>query len=328
MPVPSFGSNSQWDAMGVLLRDSLQGQGDYLTQQVGSLAWIEARVIAQMFQTAFNYLQLMSNQIQPASSSIYLPRWANVYNLQGLSNIEQILSTIGLIQSLTGTPPNYDNVNYILQQLLGQIYVGFVSGQTGLVSNPENQYLATYDPFLQVITEGNQYAMPLAELYVYVWQPRDNEDNKLITDLQFNSLVTSSYQQILNNWLPHYTEIITMNLQYSGNGNSGDYATGYNVVSGSATSTTLTGVNTTFTKDFFPQAAHNTLPFSIMRTPPIQIVDDAGKLQTYFVSLVNSDTSITLTSPIVNNITSRTYRTLGWCLDLEPPLNGGILFAV
>lgn len=323
--VPSFGKSSQSNPLNIFLKDNLAGMGDYLTQEVGSLAWIEARTYAQAQTTAFSFLQLLANQLQPGTSSIYLDQWAQVYNLQGLSLTQAIKEQIEVIQALTGTPPTLSNVIEYLQYILGNV---FLSVQW----TPENQYFATIDPYQDLIVDGYLYEMPLATLIVYVWQPRDNQDNLLMPTNVFNQLV-DTYKPILQSWAPHFTEIITMNLINRGNldgyngGNYNNYADGYNVVSGVTGSTTLTGVNTSFIVDFTLLPANNELPFCIARTPPIQIVDDTNVVQTYYVKSVANNTTLTLTSPIINTITSRTYRILGIAFDTSGMLDQGSLFS-
>lgn len=62
--------------------------------------------------------------------------------------------------------------------------------------------------------------------------------------------------------------------------------------------------------------------------PPLQVVDDAGVLQTYFVLSITDNTHLTLTTSLLNNITNRTYRTLGFILDTSGMLDfGGLMLA-
>ena len=328
MSSPPFGTNGSWNSTGILLRDALNGMGDFMTQEVGSLSWIEAKVMSQLCDTAFNFLDLMSNQIQPASASIYLPRWAQIYNLQGLSNTVAIQQQIQLIQSLTGTPPSLSEVRMLLSSVLGSCYI-----DTQWV--PENQGNATIDPYTDLVVDKLQYQMPLANFFVYIWQPRDNQDNLLMSNAQFTQVI-QSYQTLLNTWLPHFTQVITMNLVNRGNNdgygtgqygfNYNNYQDVFNVINCSAGTNVITGTNTTFTQDFFPQPGSSVLPYSIMRTPPIQIVDDTGQLQTYYVETVNSDTSMTLTTNVFNSITNRTFRGLGCVTDTPGMCDIGMLF--
>jgi hypothetical protein len=316
-----FGNNTQFSPFNIFQSDALSGMGDYFTQEVGSLNWIEATVQARMIDTAFNFMQLMSNQIQPSSASVFLDRWANIYNVQGLSNTQDIKDNLQLIQSLTGTPPTYANVNYLLQQLLGKIFLG-------LQWIPENQFLATINPQTLISNPVSQYQMPLSQLVIYVWQPRDNEDNFYISTPVFNNLI-NSVDSILKTWLPHYTKLVTMNLISLGADQT------VNTVTGKAGTIVLTGTNTTFTTDFYVIPGSDTLPYSIAITPPIQIVDDAATItsyldgyntvQTYYVADVLNDTLLYLTTPLIHDVTMRTYRCLGVPMDTPGVADGAAL---
>jgi hypothetical protein len=110
--------------------------------------------------------------------------------------------------------------------------------------------------------------------------------------------------------------------------NYNNYLDGYNVVSGTAGGTTITGTGTAFKT--YPDGSIGDFQGAVAQGffPPIQVVDDAGTLQTYYVSAVASNTSLTITVPIVNNITNRTYRTIGFVLDTDGILDFGGLFNV
>lgn len=329
MTIPPFGTSISNCNLITLLNDNLNTMGDYFNSQVGSLNWCECLVDARDQEAAYNLLNIMSRQLNPATATVWLDRWATIYNTAGAADVVTIQSYIGTLQKQFGTPPNLNNIRQYLAATLGNIFLD-------IQYNPENQYLATTDPYQDLIVEKLQYNQPLAVFFIYVWQPRDNQDNVLLNNAAFNQLV-NGFQQIMQNWLPHYAEIITMNLVNRGNQdgyaggynglNYNNYLDGYNVVSGTAGSTTLTGVGTTFTNDFFPQAGNSVdVPFSINRTPPIQIVDDTNMVQTYYVASITNDTSMTLTQPLINNITSRTYRTLGIVYDTSGMFDNSALF--
>jgi hypothetical protein len=312
----AFGRNSQWTPKNILLRDNLSGMGDYITDEVGSLNWIICNTNAQMDASAFNLVQLLSEQVNASTSSVYLPEWAQVYNLQGLSSTQAILEQIQLIQSITGTPPTLANVRSFLQAFLGQIFIDVQWA-------PENQQNATIDPITDLFIDNLPYEQPLANLLVYVWQPRDNQDNLLMPTPVFNSLL-ETYRPILQNWLPAFTQIETMNLVNLGN------QQGYNFPSYIITfagQTAVVGNNTTFTQDFFPQSGSTSVPFSINRNPPIQVVDANNVLQTYYVASVVNDGALHLTAPAVSNTNGfTTYRTLGFVTDTPGMVDGGSLF--
>lgn len=306
----------------------LNGMGDYLDNQVGSLNWIECYVLARALNNTKQFVKLMANQLSPASASIFLARWAAIYNALGLGNATAIQNNIELRQAEFGTPPILSNLITYLQNQLGSIFID-------LETVPELQPFATNDGYNQILVDGYQYQSPLSRTMVYVWQPRDNKDNLLMPNNIFNATV-ESYRQTIENWSPAYSEFITMNLTNRGNFdgygqgyngfNFNNYLDGYNVISGTAGSTTITGVNTTFL--LYNTGATGDFAGAVNEgfNPPLQVVDDLGVRQTYFVSSVQTNTKLTLTTPIINNITSRTYRTLGMIMDTNGMLDFGGLF--
>jgi hypothetical protein len=328
--VPAFGTALQSSDIAFALSDQLSGMGDYLTQEVGSLNWIECLTNARQITLAKQYITLLSNQLSPNSASVFLNRWAKIYNTLGLADPDSIIDFIELKQSEFGTPPILTNLISFMQGQLGSIFID-------LECTPELQGLATKDPTVQILQDGYSYQAPLNNVMVYVWQTRDNQDNLLIPNSIFNDTV-ESYRQIIDQWNPAYITFITMNLinrgfqdGYANNHNGlnfNNYLDGYNIVSGSASSTTITGVGTAFKT--YPDGSNGDFIGAVNEGfyPPIQIVDDLGILQTYFVSHVSSNTSLTITTPLINNITSRTYRTLGFILDTDGMLDFGGLFNV
>lgn len=338
MGIPSFGSQTQFGQLNLLLQDQLAAMGDYLTRDTGSLNWIECMVNARALYTAYQFVDLLSNQLLPSSASIFLNRWANIYNVSGLNSAQAIKNFIELKQAQFGTPPILANVNTYLTDTLGDI---FINVQVA----PELQQFASTGPVTGSDNANDvYYNTPLSKIFVYLWQPRDNQDNLLTPDNIFNPLV-SSWLQYVNEWCPAGYEFIAMNLTNRGfqdgygndyNGpNYNNYADGYNVVSGTAGSEILTGVGTAFYQ--YPVNPITNLPgqvgdFQISLNsgpgfnPPIQIVDDTNTLQTYYVASVQDNTHLTLTTPLINNITSRTYRCLGICWDTPGALDNGQLF--
>lgn len=330
MSIPAFGTSLQTSDIALMLQDQLAGMGDFLTTDVGSLNWIEAYTNARCLASALNYIRLMANQLAPATSSVFLNRWAAIYNTLGANSVDDIEDNIEVKQAEFGTPPNLTNIDTYLTGILGNVFID-------IETVPELQFLATTDPVNQVIINHNPYKTPLYNTLVYVWQPRDNQDNLLMPDSIFNPL-EESWRTVMESWNPSYITFITMNLQNRGfedgyadgyNGlNYNNYLDGYNVINATAGSTTITGVGTAFylypnnqPGDFAPAVNEGFFP-------PLQVMDDAGVLQTYFVSAVASNTSLTITTPVVNNITMRTYRTLGFILDTGSVLDYGGLFNI
>lgn len=328
--IPSFGQAQQTSDITFLLQDQLDAMGDFLTQEIGSLNWIEAYVNARGLAEDKQYLQLMSAQLSPNSASVFLNRWAQIYGVSGTSNPKTIENYIELKQAQFGTPPILSNLYTFFQDMLGPIFID-------LEWRPELQGFATTNPTVQISQDGYAYSSPLSTVMVYVWQPRDNKDNLLMPNSVFNSTV-DSYHALIESWNPAYITFETMNLTNRGfqdgygnnyNGlNYNNYLDGYNVINGTAGSTTITGTNTAF--KFYPNGHIGDFQGAINEGfhPPLQVVDDLGNLQTYYVASVSSNTSLILTTPVINNITNRTYRTIGIVTDTPGALDNGMIFNV
>lgn len=326
--VPAFGTSMLNSDVALMLQDQLAGMGDFLTTDVGTLNWIEAYTNARALATALQFLKLMANQLSPDNATIFLSRWAQIYNTLGLADPAAIEEIIETKQAEFGQPPTLTNIDTLLTEFLGNIFIDVEVA-------PELQPLATTNPALQVTQQGNPYKTPLYNTLVYVWQPRDGYDNLLTPTNIFNATV-ESWRGIMEAWNPSYITFITMNLTNRGfqdgygnnyNGlNFNNYLDGYNVVSGSAGSTTINGTDTAFF--LYPDNQPGDFQGAVAEgfNPPLQVVDDLGVLQTYFVLSVQSNTQLTLTTPLINNITNRTYRTLGFILDTSGVLDYGGLF--
>lgn len=320
--IPSLGSSAQSSDLHFILDDLLNGMGDYLTNEIGSLNWIECLVNARALAQDKQFITLMANQLSPASSSVYLESvWALIYNTLGLSDEEAIKNYIEFKQQLFNQPPTFSNLLQFFQFVLDSIFID-------LQVAPELQKFATVDPTVQIAQDGYAYSSPLSRQLVYCWQPRDNQDNLLMSNEVFNQTV-DNWHAIIESWNPAYLEFQSMILSNRGNQNGygggyhglayNNYLDGYNVVSCTAGSSTITGTNTTFDIDFGRGV-------SAGWTPPIQIVDDSGTLRTYYVLTVTDPTHLQLTQANHGDISSRTYRCLGIVFDTPGMLDGGGLF--
>lgn len=316
MKVNGFGTSNGHGEIANFLQDCLAGMGDYLTKDVGTLAWCEANAYARLFQTAAQFIRLMNDQVNPATSSIYLDQWKTIYQVASFNDMDAS-NYIQLIQSLVGTPPTISNIQRLLSYMLGNIFIDVEWA-------PELQPTATgVGGNLPNASNGYQYVSPLSTMYVRVWQPRDNQENILVPDAAYLPLV-DTYQSILKLWLPTNYATRTYELRNFGNATGCAavniltpqqcFLDGYNVISGSAGGTTITGINTTFQTDFYG--------FHHNYYPPLEVVDDTGALHTYYVANVSSPTSLTIASPLINAITSRSYRTLGVICDYPRMLDG------
>jgi hypothetical protein len=328
MGIPSFGSQIQFGQLQLLLQDQLAAMGDYLTTDVGSLNWIEAMTNARALTTAYQLISLLSSQLTPQTSSVFLNRWAAIYNIAGLNNPQAIEQFIELKQAQFGTPPLTSNVNTYLTNTLGNLFIDVEVA-------PELQPFASTGPVTAIDNaDGYYYTTPLSRIFVYLWQLRDNKDNLLIPTNAFN-LIANSWLQYMEEWCPAGYEFIPLNLTNRGfqdgyadgyNGtNFNNYLDGYNIVSGTSGDNHLVGIGTAFLT--YPDGSDGDFVRAVSEGffPPIQIVDDNNQLQTYFVLSVQNNTHLTLTTNLINNITHRTYRTLGCVLDTPGMLDAGML---
>jgi hypothetical protein len=282
--------------------------GSAITSEQGSIAWIEAYVLSIGLNAGLNLIQLLSNQLTPSDISVFAQRWAAIYNIGSLgngvipTNLADIKEYISLKQALFGTPPSLAATMQYIGAVLGVPPDGcFINIEWA----PEVQYLATRAP----LTGSQIWFSPLSVMYVRVWQPRDNKDNLIMPNNIFFNVV-DSYKSFVQEWQPAYIAVRNMQLLYPGNDGYGSYATGENVVTGTAGSLYLVGVGTTFTTDLVDV---NSLGYPM----PLEIVDDNNKLQTYIVSHVTDDTHLILTTPLLNSVTSRTYKLLG--IEMDAP---------
>lgn len=292
----------------LFLNDQLLGMGTSITSVTGSLAWIEAMVVARCFTASFNFVKLMSNQLTPDALSIFADRFAAIYGLATLgrgtipTNLNQIQSYIALKEQTVGTPPTLSAVSNFISELIGQSFVGIE------YVDPHVQSTATTGP----VAPGQLWISPLNTILIRIWQPRDNQDNLLVSSADFINN-SSNYMAVVQPWMPADVAIRNLQLSYSGASSLPNYALGNNVVSGAMNGTTITGVGTTFGSDF-PMVA---LGYQM----PIEVMGNDNKLYTYRVVSVQSDMSLTVATPIVSTFTARTYRILGIQMDAPNALD-------
>ena len=297
------GSAAYNSNLDLLLTDQLLGMGTAVTTEQGSLAWCEAYALAKAFASAINFMQLMSNQLSPSDMSIFANRFANIYTMpaqgSGLipDNLNQLRTYIGLKEAVFGTPPNYSALDQYLKIILGQIYIDLEYIDYHLQTSATTGAVAP----------GDFWFSPLSTVLVRVWQPRDNQDNLLMSNVDFY-MNNSNYKNFVQPWMPADIAVRNLHLMYKGNNGTGSYLTTTNVISGTAGTHLITGTTTAFISDL-PMTA------SYYWKMPVEVVDDDGNLQTYHADTVIDDYSFTTVEPLAANITNRTYRLLGIPLD-------------
>lgn len=320
----------------LLLKDNLASMGSAVTQDQGSLAWCEALAIANCQVSALNFVRLLSNQLSPQTLSVYARRYAAIFGLNATGtnpipdNLTYIKNTIALKEALFGTPNSLINVSQYIQAVIGQLFID-------IEFNPDIQSLASgYIP----LPPTDYWFSPLSLMYVRVWQPRDNQDHILVPNNIFLNIV-DTYKNFVQEWLPSYAGIVNMQLQYPGNNGYGIFGgvNGYPTqLSGNAGDgyAQYGSTNTVFATagNYYIQGNGGCnfiadMPGMVagLYTMPIEIVDDAGVLQTYYAnsgSLTNTNI-ITIVGTVFNNITNRSYRLLGVEMDTPYACDGGML---
>jgi hypothetical protein len=314
--MPGFGNSQAGSELSLILQDLLADMGSVLTTEIGSLAWCEAVAVARALRAAQQFSKLLSNQLNATTMSVLQARYAVLY---GLPNTPQLSETLLANQQIFGLEPTISNLTTYLQSTMDGTFIG-------LDFNYQMQPYATNSN----ISNGQSYLSPLSTLFVYIWQPRNNQDITLMPNNLFLQY-SNSYQNIVDKWLPAYCDAVNLNLTnrgfedgYGNNYNGliyNNYNDGYNVISGTVSSNIITGTNTAF--QLYPngQVGDFSLPLSQGFLPPLQVVDDNNVLQTYTVASVQSNTQLTIVGNLVSNITNRAYRTLGVCMD-QPGLDG------
>jgi hypothetical protein len=321
------GQDEQNSELDLLLNDSLYGMGDAVTKEQGSLAWCESMAIANCQMASLNFIRLISNQFTPQTISIYARRFAAIYNLPTTGtneipdNLEDLKTQIGLLNSEFGTNNSLTNIEQYLQAVLGQIFID-IEFNTQLQAQ-----IGSYNPYPYLASPNNinspYWFSPLFILFVRVWQPRDNQDNLLMTTPQFLNVV-DSYKKFINDWSPSFSAVENMQLLYCGNNSvpGTTYGTTNTVSAVTGTQVINAGTGCNFVQDMF---AVGTYGFHM----PIEIVDDNNELQTYHVNTVIAGTNeiLLVDEIIVNNITNRSYRILGVQCDVPGVLDNA-LFAI
>lgn len=302
------GASQHNDELELLLTDQLLAMGTGITAEPGSLAWCEAFALAKGFTAALNFIELMGNQLTATSMSVFADRFAQIYGIatQGTglipTNLPQIQTYVGLKQAVFGTPPNLAAVEQFIKVVLGLVYIDLE------YVDQHVQALATAAP----LNPGDVWFSPLSTLLVRVWQPRDNQDNLLMDTPTFLN-TADSYKGFVIPWMPADIAVRNMHLVYPGADGYGSYASGLNVITGTAGTNVITGNFTTFVEDLF----NVTLGYQM----PIEVVDDNNVLQTYHVASLVSDTQLNTVETLQNNITSRRYRLLGIQMDVPYALD-------
>lgn len=306
MAWPGLGSNFSGSELESLINDFTSGMGDFVTAEVGSLAWCEAYVCARLIQFTLEFSRLMAEQLEPNESTIYLPRWQQIY--LNFSNPQDFRNYVAQIQKQINTIPNLNNIYQFLATQLGSVFQGLEWIPLQIPT------YATFSP----PTTTQPYNSVVSRVLVHCYQLRDNNDNLLISNAAFDKII-NSYQQITQDWIPinaTLSNVVLGNAGGNGNGNAvpyGGFNVPINITSGSSIVTsTLSSANSTFETDFI-HVFNGPMTYQ-----PLEVVDDNNQVHTVYVASVQSNTQLTLTQAATFNATARTYRTYGFRCNITP----------
>ena len=281
----------------------LAQRGDAITTQVGSVIWVETQAWARALYSIWATNTKMAYQFDPNKMTDFLPRWEAIMGLAALptDTIQKRQSRIAARFGLINKMPDTQAVNDLLTASLGITYLGLINtpavsaygqfpGGTGITGGITN------------IVSGPWYST-CQELYVEVYHP------PVMTGNQFYNTVNQIFP-ILNHYLPAYVSFDWFFDSFRDDG----YASsdGYQAyISGTVGSTTLTGWGTAWNTPI--NNADGT--YNIVDGSIIECFDDDGIWRRLEVESVNSNTSITLASPLVSTITNQNYVIQGFFCD-------------
>ena len=273
-----------------------------LPKEQGTMAWVEALVFARLLNGLLNYVRLMAAQLDPAEASVFLQRWQNIY----VAHVADPKTYIEQIELETNTPPNLANIINFIKA----VNPDFLTAEWIPLQNPT---FASFAP----PADGYTFSSVVSTILIHQWWPRDLNDHYLQSYSQFQQY-TNTWQLVIKNWVPANTELFGCVFTNAGGDGAGNitFQDGYNnPVSGTIGSATLTSTlsaaDSTFLTDF--KSVYN----GELTGQPIEIVDDTNTVNTFYVASVQSATQLTLTKPLLQTITGRTYRTLGIVLSIS-----------
>ena len=305
------GQSEQNAELSLLIQDNLASMGNAVTQNQGSLAWVEAYAIANCQAASLNFIRLLSYQLQPATLSVYARRYAAIYNIPATGvnpipdNLPFIQEQIALKNALFGTPNTFSNVYSFISAILGQIFLD-------LEFNYQIQNQASGN--LTPLPPAASWFSPLSVMFVREWQPRDNQDNLLMPTPVF--LQTKNiYKSFVQEWLPAYGAVQNMQLMYTGNDTiAPQYGTSNTITAAVGANVLVGGGGCAFLTDFVATVDNGWIL-------PIEVVDDLNQVHTYHVTQVIDNNHVVIQENVLNAITARSYRLLGIQMDVPYALD-------
>jgi hypothetical protein len=271
-----------------------QAQGSAYTSDPGTAVYAQNFAFAKAIWDVFESNQRFINQSDPVRMSAFLSRWENILSLTPSATDTDLArrTAIGAKFKIMALPPTSQNVADLLSQLMGQVFVQLI--HTGSASNT-----GTYPGGLTVpggvsLPDGN-FNSNIAYLAVRLWQPRDQNNNLLMSDQQFKTFA-STFKAYLDDYLPAHMTYAWGRITFENTG----------TLTMTAGSTAMVGNTTTWIT-----AGSYVMPAGSV----VEVVDDLGALQTFTVATTTTNTAASATLAAPNAITARKYRLKGFYLD-------------
>lgn len=302
--LPLRAGNSNRDDLQQIAKSLLAQRGDAITNDVGSVIWIETQAWARAIYHIWAVNQKLSYQFDPNKMTDFLSRWETIMGLAALptDSLQDRQQRIAARFAIINKTPDTQNVTDLLKAALGVTFLLLIN------NNPSTAYAqfpggSAITGGITNVVNGDWYST-IQELFVEVIHPISFTNN------QFYNTVNQIFP-LLNKYLPAYDSFDWFWDSFSDDGNG--TATNRGLLTVSVGSANLTGTLTTWNTLINADGTYNVEPGSIL-----ECYDDVGNWQRLTVLTVNSDTSITLTAPVTNNITNKPYVIQGFFLDCDP----------
>jgi hypothetical protein len=287
-------SNSRLELLHKSLNESL---GTGFTSEENTIISTINYVIAKEFAYAYEFIDGLSSQQLPFSMSIFLSRWEKILGIYPSANssLYERRKIIAAKFKLKSKPPTVPNISDAIRSYIGDVFIR-------LEFNRSTQNRGKFPGGLAIpggvtLADGN-WTSNLSTLKIHIWQPRDKDENLLMSNAKFQSL-RNSFNTFLINYLPAYMNFSTVRYVTKLTGT-------ISVASGTKN---LTGSGTLFLSQLIPGTY-------------IEVVDEANQVQVFEVDTITNNTAATLVLPSFNGVASRNgYIQGGFFLDYPKNLD-------
>jgi hypothetical protein len=284
----------------------LAQRGDAITTAVGSIIWVETQAWARAVYSIWAVNQKLAYQFDPNKMTDFLPRWESIMGLAALptdtiqTRQQRIASRFNAINKM----PTTQKVTDLMQASLGITFLGLINDPAPLAYAQFPGGAAITGGITNVV-DGPWYST-VQELFIEVYHPA------VMTNNQFYNTVNQVFP-LLSPYLPAYDSFdwFWNSFRDDGYATADGYATG--TISGTVGDNHIRGFGTAWNTPV--NHADNT--FDVVIGSILECFDDEGVWRRMVVSSVNSDSSITLTTQLVGNITRQPYVIEGFFLDCD-----------